>query len=365
MVKKKNIKVIIVGAFPPPLFGSALMHQYICEIMDESIKFDKFELNFNKDFSKIETFSIKKIIKLILALTKFIFKIWRYDVVIITHSFRISALLKDSLFMIITKFCRRKLILYAQGLNFNQFYDKQRIIIKKYINYIFRRVNYFVTVGINQKEEYKLWTNDNITHIYNFVEVEDYNLIKEKSDKFRILFLSTLTESKGVFTFLNAIEILERKENNYQYILCGSFKEKHKEEKIKIENFVDKYKDKILLKGRVEGYKKAEAFINSDLFVFPTKNDSFGLANLEAMSYNLPIITTRQGAIKEYFKEPENGFFIKENDADDLASKIEIIANDVLLRKYIGEYNKNYVRQNFNREIFSKEWCSLIKKVVE
>lgn len=364
-MNKKKHKVLIVGAFPPPLFGSALMHLYIYEIKDENIKFDKLEVNFNKDFSSIEKFAIKKLFILFIGLFKYLFRIWKYDVIVITHSFRTSAFLKDSLFMLIAKLFCRKIILYAQGLNMDLFYEGQGKILKGYFDFILSRVDYFVTVSKKQTEEYKRWTKNNIRHIYNFVEVDDYNITKEKTDIFRILFLSTLTEFKGVFTFFNAIDILENKKNKYQYVLCGSLRDMYTEEKMKIQNFVKEHKDKVILKGRVEGYAKAEAFINADLYVFPTKNDSFGITNLEAMHYGLPIITTRQGAISEYFSEPDNGFFIKEDDAKSLAEKIEIIANDDLLRNKISNYNKIYVRQNFKRENFSKQWCSVIKEVIK
>jgi len=364
-MNKKKYKVLVVGAFPPPLFGSALMNQYLYEIKDEEIKFNNLKLNFNKDFSNIEKFALKKIFILFIGLLKYLFSIWMYDVIVYTHSFRTSAFLKDSLFILISKIFGKKIILYAQGLNMDLFYERQGKILKKYIDFILSKVDYFVTVSKKQIGEYKRWTKNNISHIYNFVEVEDYNIKKEKTDKFRILFLSTLTEFKGVFTFLNAIDILERKNNNYQYILCGSFSNKNKEEKMEIQNFVKEHKDKVILKGRVEGYAKAEVFINADLYVFPTKNDSFGITNLEAMQYGLPIITTKQGAISEYFSEPDNGFFIKEDDAKSLAEKIEIIANDDLLRNKISNYNKIYVRQNFTRENFSKQWCSVIKEVIK
>jgi len=340
------------------------MHQYIYEIVDKNIKYDRFVLNYNKDLLKINKLTIQKIFVMLLGLLRYSVEIRHYDAIIMTHSFRLFPFLKDSLFMLITLFFRKKLILYAQGLNFNLFYEELDVIFKKYIDFIFERVNYFVTVGINQMEEYKKWTNNNINYIHNFIKVDDYHVVKENSNRFRILFLSTLVKSKGIFTFFNAIDILEREENNYQYIICGSFLQKNKEDRNNIEKFIKKHKDKVLLKGRVDGYQKTEVFTNADLFVFPTMNDSFGLVNLEAMHYGLPIITTRQGAIKEYFLDHKNGFFINENDAVDLARKIIKIASNKSLREKISNFNKIYVKKNFNSKIFSDRWGSIIMEVV-
>jgi glycosyltransferase involved in cell wall biosynthesis len=45
--------------------------------------------------------------------------------------------------------------------------------------------------------------------------------------------------------------------------------------------------------GEVEGLHKARAFSDADLFVLPTFSENFGVAVAEAMSYGLPVITTR------------------------------------------------------------------------
>ncbi len=49
----------------------------------------------------------------------------------------------------------------------------------------------------------------------------------------------------------------------------------------------------------------------SDLFLLPSETESFGLAALEAMSCEVPVVTSRVGGLPEVIKEGENGFMVE------------------------------------------------------
>ncbi len=72
----------------------------------------------------------------------------------------------------------------------------------------------------------------------------------------------------------------------------------------------------------------------ADLFVFPTREDIWGLVVNEAMSYGLPVITTdRCVAGLELIREGSNGFIVPIEDIDELAFKIKVILEDNELRE--------------------------------
>lgn len=90
------------------------------------------------------------------------------------------------------------------------------------------------------------------------------------------------------------------------------------------------------------GFKRtdelAKYYQSADLFVFPTREDVWGLVINEAMAYGLPIITTDKCiAGLELIKDDENGYIVPVEDVDKLYEKMnKLIMNDTL-RKKMGE----------------------------
>ena len=64
---------------------------------------------------------------------------------------------------------------------------------------------------------------------------------------------------------------------------------------------------------------------NSDVFVFPSFSDGFGLVLLEAMAAGLPVIALDGRGNRDIMKDGENGFMLKEQNATVFVEKIELV----------------------------------------
>ena len=81
-----------------------------------------------------------------------------------------------------------------------------------------------------------------------------------------------------------------------------------------------------------------EYYAASDVFVFPTKYEPFGLVIVEAMASGLPVITSRVAGVADFITDGVNGLLLREpSDVNDLAAKIELLLPDAKLRKTMGE----------------------------
>ncbi|MCB9032402.1 MAG: N-acetyl-alpha-D-glucosaminyl L-malate synthase BshA [Chitinophagales bacterium] len=73
----------------------------------------------------------------------------------------------------------------------------------------------------------------------------------------------------------------------------------------------------------------------ADLFLMPSASESFGLAALEAMACEVPVVSSNAGGIAEVNIDGKTGFVCDIGDVDAMAQKsIELLSNDELLQQF-------------------------------
>lgn len=90
--------------------------------------------------------------------------------------------------------------------------------------------------------------------------------------------------------------------------------------------------DDIRFLGKLEAVE--EVLSVSDLFVMPSAKESFGLAALEAMACEVPVISSDAGGLPELNINGQSGFVCKIGDVEDMTSKAIHILDDQNLAKF-------------------------------
>jgi N-acetyl-alpha-D-glucosaminyl L-malate synthase BshA len=91
--------------------------------------------------------------------------------------------------------------------------------------------------------------------------------------------------------------------------------------------------DRISFLGKQEAVE--EILSVSDLFLMPSESESFGLAALEAMACEVPVVSSNIGGIPEVNVEGETGFLLEVHDLDGMAQRsIEILEDDERLDQF-------------------------------
>ena len=84
----------------------------------------------------------------------------------------------------------------------------------------------------------------------------------------------------------------------------------------------------------------------ADLFVFPTREDIWGLVVNEAMANGLPVITTDKCvAGLELIRDGENGYIVPVENVDILAGKITVLLQNDSLRKIMAQKSLEYIKR--------------------
>lgn len=93
----------------------------------------------------------------------------------------------------------------------------------------------------------------------------------------------------------------------------------------------------------------------ADIFVLPTRYDTWGLVLNEAAAFGLPIVTTEMaGAAGDLVKDGDNGFIVKPDDEAALARACLQLALDGDLRRRCGKRSKEIARQYSLRKMVER-----------
>jgi N-acetyl-alpha-D-glucosaminyl L-malate synthase BshA len=85
----------------------------------------------------------------------------------------------------------------------------------------------------------------------------------------------------------------------------------------------------------------------ADLFLLPSSQESFGLAALEAMACEVPVVATRVGGLPEVVEDGQSGFLHPPADLDGMAASALRILTDRSLHDGLAARAKQTVRTKF------------------
>jgi len=101
----------------------------------------------------------------------------------------------------------------------------------------------------------------------------------------------------------------------------------------------------------------------ADIYLLPSKSESFGLSALEAMSCGVPVIGTSEGGLKELVEDGKSGFIFEPDDLDSMSEA----ALKILTDRQFGEKMKFEARERaklFDAEIIVPGYESLYRKIL-
>ncbi|MBI2439617.1 MAG: glycosyltransferase family 4 protein [Candidatus Moranbacteria bacterium] len=180
-----------------------------------------------------------------------------------------------------------------------------------------------------------------ISVVQNGVNVDEFypDPQREIDGYMRILCVSRLTPRKGIRYLIHAIKILLVKDTSRKLELwiAGEGDEMTALKNLAVELGI---KDKVKFFGRVEHEKLVAYYQIADIFCLPSHNEGMSNTMLEALAAGMPIVATITGGTEELVTDGENGFFVKQQSADDLAEKLEKLMSDETMRVAFGKMSR-------------------------
>jgi hypothetical protein len=171
---------------------------------------------------------------------------------------------------------------------------------------------------------------------------------KMSENKFKLLYVGTVTQRKGVKYLLEAMKCLPS--SDFELHIFGGIQGTGQALKKYEENFI--YHPPVSQK---EIYKKYKEY---DALVLPTVFEGFGLVIVEAMAAGIPVITTSHSFGAELIKSYENGILIPIRDVGAIVKACEYIAN-------LSEEKYLKLSQNARNSILEFSWDKYTLRLME
>jgi glycosyltransferase involved in cell wall biosynthesis len=86
----------------------------------------------------------------------------------------------------------------------------------------------------------------------------------------------------------------------------------------------------------------------ADVYVHPTRADTFPTAVLEALASGTPVVASRVGGIPEQLDDGESGFLVERGDAKALAARVSLLLSDARLREQVGRQGRARASRSFD-----------------
>ena len=208
---------------------------------------------------------------------------------------------------------------------------------------------------------------EKITVINNAIKPFDGRITVDKEvEKYKkagytiIANVGRLSEQKGMEYFIEAAEIINRKNKMAKFLIIGSGQD---EEKLKTMVKEKKLENEIIFMGYRSDIQNLMSQV--DFVVLSSLWEGLPLTPIEAFSVGKTIIATSVDGTIEIVKNGENGFLVEPRNSEKLAEKvIELIENKEKRKQFENNAKKTYETE-FSFEKLKKQYLDYYNEIIK
>jgi len=184
-----------------------------------------------------------------------------------------------------------------------------------------------------------------ILPLYLGIDLSVFNPISDIEKKWDIAFLGRLEKMKAVDLFPEMLVLLKKDYPHLKMVMtgAGSLKDKllNDFESAGVSHMVDYL-------GVIETKTVPKLINQSRIFIYPSREEPFGLSIIEAMACGVPVVTTNVFGPSEIITQDIDGLAVNPDDVDALVKAIHALLDDKQLRIMMGEEGRTTVEKRFD-----------------
>lgn len=176
-----------------------------------------------------------------------------------------------------------------------------------------------------------------------------------------VLFLGRINWIKGVDVLVEAFADVAMKLETVKLVIVGP--DEGYLRKLRALISALHIEEKVLIIGPLYLKDKVEAYVDANVYVLPSRYETFPVGLLEAYACGKPVIGSKVGGLKDLVINGVTGLLVEPEDRKQLADSILSLLNDDHRAEEMGLEGSLFVRENFGIEKSAQKLEQLYDKV--
>ena len=369
-----RIPIVMFAQVPPPEHGQSRMVLLALETLrDEHETFDVYHVNarFSHSLEDIGGSSVRKVLLTARYLAQAIrirLRIRRPIFYYVPGPVKWSSVVRDWVLLLILRWFYRRVVFHWHAIGHGEWaHGSERLALDgpRWVDRIARKISAYVldrpfasiSVSGNSRKDSRCVSSRRELVICNGIEdpcpefeteLAPLRLSRQRelevadSPCFRVLFLSHGTLEKGTLDALDCmVRVMEQCNSAWRFELtfAGGISDSIRERfDGAVGGLRSRWPERMVIReeGYLGGGDKRRCFLEHDIFLAPSRWESFGLTVLEAMAYGMPIVAAESDGVKGVLPE-HYAYLVPVADVPALAESMLACCNALRQRPLLAE----------------------------
>ncbi len=219
------------------------------------------------------------------------------------------------------------------------------------------------------EETYRTFGEIAVEVIPNFINADDYqrrenpalrSSLAPRGEKL-LMHVSNFRPVKRITDCIRTLAEIRKRRSDLEVrlVMCGDGPERKGAEDLAMSYGLF---DQVLFVGSVPNI--AEYLSVADLLLMPSETESFGLAALEAMACQVPVIATGVGGLPEVVLDGETGYLVGLGEIEVMAERAIEILVDRKKQQEMGALGRAWAVEQFNTERVIPQYEKLYQRII-
>ena len=363
-----RLRVLVVGQTPPPMHGQALMTQLFLASTHHRIQVAFVRAAFSETIQDVGKVRGRKVIELASLLYRiFITRLTTKAEVLyyLPASPNFVPFFRDIVVLSLTRWLFTQTVFHFQAVGIGQMYERLPFYLRPLYRMAYFKPNLAICLTKATSADAKHMHPRQMVIIPNAAVDQNCGnnartLGRPSQSIPQILFVGMFCKEKGVLDLVSACRKLDSLNISYRVAFAGA--PQSQEFAMEAERRAQSLQGEVSFLGEVTGEAKWRLYRQADIFCFPThySAEGFPVVLLEAMMFELPVVSTKWRGIPEIVDEGETGLLVAPGDIEDLAAGLKKLLENPGLRLSMGEKARERYLTHFTAERYQQNMESVL-----